>query len=132
MSAPAPPRPGSRVLRGLASLLLLLVTLLGVPVALAVLGGNPLPATLSWDAVRHALLSPDDGTILIGLITVVGWAAWLVFMVSVVSELIALVTRQRIRITLPGLAGPRQIGHPDGITEPDKDISETFFTVPRG
>ena len=57
-----------------------------------------------------ALLTPDDGTILIGLITVLGWVAWLVFTVSVASELIALVSRQRIRISLPGLAGPQRIG----------------------
>ena len=44
MPAAAHAARGSRVLRGLASLLLLLVTVLGVPVALVALGGNPLPA----------------------------------------------------------------------------------------
>ena len=98
------------MLRGLASLVLLLVTVLGVPVALV--GPRWQSAArhglLGWRSV-DALLTPDDGTILIGLITVVGWAAWLVFTVSVVSELIALVSRQRIRITLPGLAGPQRM-----------------------
>ena len=103
------PHPGSRVLHGLVSLVLLLVAVLGVPLALVVLGGNPLPATVSWAALRHALLTPDDGTILIGLITVLGWAAWLVFTASVASELIGLASRQRIRITLPGLAGPQRL-----------------------
>src|SRR5688572_16098914 len=109
MTVASQPRSGSRVLRGLVSLVLLLVTVLGVPLALVVLGGNPLPATVSWATLRRALLTPDDGTILIGLITVLGWVAWLVFTVSVASELIGLASRQRIRITLPGLAGPQRL-----------------------
>ena len=38
-----------------------------------------------------------------GLITIVGWLAWLVFALSVISELLAIVSRQRIQIHLPGL-----------------------------
>ena len=39
--------------------------------------------------MREALLTPDDGTVLLGLITIVGWVAWLVFAVSVLAELVA-------------------------------------------
>ena len=106
---PSPAARGPACSAAWSRCVLLLVTVLGVPLALVVLGGNPLPATVSWDALRRALLTPDDGTILIGLITVVGWAAWLVFTVSVASELIGLASRQRIRITLPGLAGPQRL-----------------------
>ena len=35
--------------------------------------------------------------ILVGLITIVGWLAWLVFMLSVISELVAIVSQQRVR-----------------------------------
>jgi nucleoid-associated protein YgaU len=97
------------VARGLAALAALAVGLVGIPVALVLLGGNPMPSSISWPAVRHALFTPDDGTILIDLITIVGWIAWLVFAVSVVAELVELASFQRIRIRLPGLAGPQRI-----------------------
>jgi LysM repeat protein len=98
----------ARLICGLGSLVVLLLGTAGVPAALAFLGGNPLPDELSWSAIRLALTTPVDGTILVGLITVVGWLAWLVFMLSLVSELVALVSRQRILIRLPGLAGPQR------------------------
>ncbi len=98
-----------RVIRGLAALVALLAGLIGVPAALLVLGGNPLPATFSWPAVWLALSTPDDGMILLGFITIVGWAAWLVFASSVVTELAAVVTRQRIQIRLPGLGAPQRV-----------------------
>ena len=98
-----------RVIRGLGALTVLLLGTVGVPFALAALGGNPLPAGLTWSSVRDALLTPDDGTILVGLITTVGWIAWAVFAISVISELVALASRQRIQIRLPGLAGPQRL-----------------------
>ena len=98
----------ARLIRGLGSLAVLLVGTAGVPAALAFLGGNPLPDELSWSAMRQALAAPVDGTILVGLITIVGWLAWLVFVLSVFSELVALVSRQRIQIRLPGLDAPQR------------------------
>ncbi len=97
-----------RILRGLAALALLLLGLVGIPIALILLGGNPVPA-ITWDGVREALLTRDDGTILVGLVTVVGWIAWGVFAVSVISELVALLSHQRIRLSLPGLAGLQRV-----------------------
>jgi len=97
------------VVRRLGALIVLVVGLIGVPIALALLGGNPWPASLSWDAVTGALLQPDDGTVLLGLITVVGWAAWLVFAVSVLVELVSLVSGYRVRLALPGLGGPQRL-----------------------
>ena len=99
----------SRVLRGLGALTLLLLGLVGIPAALVWLGGNPLPATVTWEAVRDALLTRDDGTILVGLVTVVGWVAWLVFALSVVGELVTLLSGERIRLSTPGLSGPRRV-----------------------
>ena len=98
-----------RVLRGLGAFVVLLLVLAGVPWALVMLGGNPLPADLSWATVWQALFTPDDGTLLIGAITLVGWVAWLVFALSVLSELVALASHRRIRIRLPGLAGPQRL-----------------------
>ena len=98
-----------RVIRGLGALTILLLTIIGVPLALAALGGNPLPDGPNWSSIREALVTPDDGTILVGLITVVGWIAWAVFMISVTSELVTLASRRRIQIHLPGLAGPQRL-----------------------
>lgn len=98
----------ARLIRGLGSLAALLLGTAGVPVALALLGGNPLPEELTWGAVRRALFAPADDMILVGLITIVGWLAWLVFTLSVVSELLAIVSQQRVRIRLPGLDAPQR------------------------
>jgi hypothetical protein len=98
----------ARVIRGLGSLTILLLGTAGVPVALAILGGNPLPDALTWNAMRRALSTSADGMILVSLITIVGWLAWLAFTLSVISELLALISRQRIRIRLPGLDAPQR------------------------
>ena len=98
----------ARLMRGLGSFLVLLLGTVGAPVALALLGGNPLPEELTWSAVRQALFTPADGMILVGLITIVGWLAWLVFTLSVISELVAVMSQQRIRIRLPGLDVPQR------------------------
>src|SRR4249919_681113 len=98
----------ARLIRGLGSLAVLLLGTAGAPVALAFLGGNPLPGELTWSAVRQALFVPADGMILVGLITIVGWLAWLVFALSVISELVSIISRQRTRIHLPGLDAPQR------------------------
>ncbi len=99
----------TRVLRGLGALALLLAGLIGVPLALAAMGGNPLPATITWESLRQALFRRDDGSILLRLVTLVGWAAWLVFALSVLAELVTLLSGRRIRLSLPGLAGPQRV-----------------------
>ena len=99
----------ARVLRGLTALTVLAVGLVGVPLALAALGGNPLPEAITWESVRQVLLARDDGSILLGLVTLVGWAAWLAFALSVLSELVTLLSRRRVRVNLPGLAGPQRV-----------------------
>jgi LysM repeat protein len=98
----------ARLIRGLGSLAVLLLGIAGVPLALAFLGGNPLPNGLSWNAVREALFVPVDGVVLVGLITVIGWLAWLAFTLSVISELVALASGQRVRIRIPGLDAPQR------------------------
>jgi hypothetical protein len=98
----------ARLIRGLGSLAILLLGTAGVPVALAILGGNPLPDELTWNVLRRTLSTSVDGMILVSLITIVGWLAWLAFTLSVISELVALFSRQRIRIRLPGLDAPQR------------------------
>ena len=83
--------------RGLASLALLVGLVVGVPAALIGLGGNPLPRSLDVRAVWDLLLQPDDGTVLVRLLALVGWLAWAVFTVTLVVEAANLVRRPRRR-----------------------------------
>lgn len=96
-----------RIVSGSWALLLLLAALGGVPWALVVIGGNPLPIQLDRQRIGALLIGPDDGTVVIGVITVVAWVAWFVFAIATVSELVTVASRRRIRIRLPGL-GPWQ------------------------
>lgn len=94
--------------RGVASLALLLGLVVGVPAALLALGGDPLPHRWDPSGLWAALLRPDDGTVLARLLTLVGWAAWLVFSVSLLVELVNLVRTRATAVVLPGLGGVQQ------------------------
>lgn len=98
-----------RIVRGLAAAGVLAVGLIGIPMALVLLGGNPFPTSFSGGEIARALLRPDDGTVLIGLITLIGWLAWLIFAASVLAELISIVTGYRLTIRLPGLGGAQHL-----------------------
>lgn len=97
----------TRLLRGLGALLVLIGGLVGLPVALATLGGPPWPA--DWGTFGRGLLRPDDGTILVGLITAVGWLAWAVFAFSVAVEAAALRRGRRPARRLPGFGGAQRL-----------------------
>ncbi|MDH6130506.1 LysM peptidoglycan-binding domain-containing protein, partial [Kitasatospora sp. GP82] len=71
--------------RGLAALIALLALLIGVPLLLLRTGVLPAGIT-SWHDVTTALSLPDDGTLFLGALTLIGWAAWLSFVSSVVME----------------------------------------------
>lgn len=73
---------------GLASLVGILLILIGIPLALATLGGNPLtdlPSTL--EDARWALSHPDDGRIFVALMTIVGWGVWATLAASFLVEI---------------------------------------------
>lgn len=89
---------------GLLSLTGILLILIGIPTALAVLGGNPLEALPSsgsdlWWALTH----PDDGTIFIALLTIVAWLVWATLALSFLIEIPAAV-RGVPAPKLPGLS----------------------------
>ena len=98
-----------RLIRGLAALVVLMVGLVAVPVFLIVAVGNPLPSDLDLDGLIGGLTRPDDGSILVGLVTIVAWIAWAIFATTVVVEIIAVLSRQRLRIRLPGLVAPQRL-----------------------
>src|SRR5215204_3902055 len=98
-----------RLIRGFGALAVLLLLLIGVPAALVALSGNPLPDEVSRESILRALLRPDDGTLVLALISVIGWIAWLTFAISTLAEAIEVMSSHRIRLRLPGLAGPQRL-----------------------
>lgn len=112
-----------RVVRGALAVGALLALLVGTPVLLWWIanpsrlaaaftraggpGANPLEDLLDF------LLRRDDGTVLIGLISVVAWLVWALFAVSIVVELVNAVRSFRgspaARIRLPGLRLPQAV-----------------------
>ncbi|MDO5498124.1 MAG: LysM peptidoglycan-binding domain-containing protein [Propionibacteriaceae bacterium] len=96
--------PFFRILRGLASLGLILVLVGGTPALLVRIGRWPTPA-----ALPDSLLAPDNGVLLLVVLTVLGWVAWAGFTASVVLELVGLVRGRRLRVRLVGLGAPRSL-----------------------
>ncbi|WP_336921822.1 LysM peptidoglycan-binding domain-containing protein [Aquipuribacter sp. SD81] len=76
-----------RVVRGLGALLVLVVLLAGIPYALWQLGQlGPLTGNASPQDALDLLLRPDDGSLLLAALTVLGWLAWASFALAVVVE----------------------------------------------
>ncbi|MEV7471472.1 LysM peptidoglycan-binding domain-containing protein [Streptomyces kronopolitis] len=107
---PHPPRrPWPLALaRRLGSLAALAVLVVGLPIALLQVGtlpsGMPTPG-----AIGEALTTPDDsGHVLFTLLTLICWALWAWFMVSVVVEAVALL-RHRGAPRVRALAAPQRL-----------------------
>jgi LysM repeat protein/DNA-binding SARP family transcriptional activator len=78
------------LLRGLLSLLTILMLLVGIPAALIVVRGNPLPGIgLNLHALASALTRPDDGSLFLGAVAWIGWLAWASFALSIAVETVA-------------------------------------------
>ncbi|MDO4412583.1 LysM peptidoglycan-binding domain-containing protein [Cutibacterium sp.] len=86
-------------LRGLAAFMALIVLVAGSPAALVAWGRFDAATMLR----PSRWLTPDDGTIFLGIATIVGWLAWTVFTVCVIAEAVGLATSQRHHVKLPGL-----------------------------
>lgn len=95
---PGGPRPGAgaRVVRGLGAALLLIALVVGIPIGLWVLGGPVWTGPVSLNQVISTLTSPDvTGSVLLGLVKIVGWIAWLTFAIAVVIEVVAALRGRR-------------------------------------
>ncbi|WP_158564141.1 LysM peptidoglycan-binding domain-containing protein [Jiangella anatolica] len=76
------------VLRGLGALVVILAVLVGIPLALLAVAGNPLPDSMpSWDDVSSALTEPDDGSLFLQALVWIGWLGWISFAVGLVVEI---------------------------------------------
>ncbi|GAA3743938.1 hypothetical protein GCM10022225_29470 [Plantactinospora mayteni] len=88
---------------GLGALIVLIGLLVGAPLALLALAGNPLPDHVpGLGEIGTTLTSRDDGQLFLRALAVVGWAGWATFALSVVVEIPARILR-RPAIRLPGL-----------------------------
>lgn len=98
-----------RLGRGIGALLVLALLLAGIPVALWVFVGWPLPHSVpSWADVRSALTSSGVGDdVIVKGLALVCWVAWSVLAASVAAE-VAGVVRCRGSRRIP-LAGPFQV-----------------------
>ncbi|MDM4721942.1 LysM domain-containing protein [Micromonospora sp. WMMA1363] len=98
-----PARTVQRILTGFGGCILLGALLVGAPVALFALAGNPLPEQVPTLAEVGAMLtSRDDGQLFLRALALVGWAGWTSFALSVLVELGALALR-RPTPRLPGM-----------------------------
>ena len=92
---------------GLLATLILLGILIGLPATLLALGANPIPRSLpTFDQVRAAFTTPDDGTLALGAVKVIAWGAWIVLAASILLEIVARLRGLRAP-RLPGLSIPQ-------------------------
>lgn len=98
-------------LTGLLATVAVLGIIIGLPALFLAIGANPIPdQTPSWESIKDALLAPDDGTLVLGLFKVIGWAAWAFMTLSLVVETIARLRRVEAP-KLPGLGRPQAAAH---------------------
>ncbi|MCC4306083.1 MAG: LysM peptidoglycan-binding domain-containing protein [Rhodococcus sp.] len=86
-------------LKGLLYLIALLALTAGIPFALYTFAGNPLAGvtSLTFDAIKEALTTQDDGTLFLSALTIIGWIAWATFAYSIIIELAAALRGVKVR-----------------------------------
>lgn len=98
-----------RILAGLASLAVVLFLVVGIPAALILLAGNPIP---SIDELTHWLTRPDwGGKFLTGsLIPCAAWVAWGVFIVPFLTSFPEVVRSARLSRTATPHTAEARVG----------------------
>ncbi|MGK2876401.1 MAG: LysM peptidoglycan-binding domain-containing protein [Nocardioides sp.] len=98
-------------LTGFLATVAVLGIIIGLPALFLAIGANPIPDQApTLQSVKDALLAPDDGTLILGLFKVIGWAAWAFMTLSLVVETIARLRRVEAP-KLPGLGRPQAAAH---------------------
>jgi hypothetical protein len=97
------------VVRASISLVGIVAILIGVPVLLWRLGTPLLPARVpSLHEAIAVFLRPDNGSLLMGTLLVIGVLVWAQLSVSILAELVAALRRRPgLRVELPGLGASR-------------------------
>lgn len=100
----------SRHLSGTVAAIVTLAALVaGVPLALTLLAGNPLPARVpSLDDVLVALTQADRGRLFLRLLAIAGWLGWASFVFSVAAEATGRILRRRVA-AIPGLSAQQRL-----------------------
>jgi DNA-binding SARP family transcriptional activator/nucleoid-associated protein YgaU len=96
-------RRSTAVARGLASFAAAVLLVVGVPVALAVFVGWPLPTSLpDGDALSRALRTGISDEVVVNTLAVIAWLAWSQLVLGLAAEVVGVV-RGRVRPQLPVL-----------------------------
>ena len=95
-----------RLLRALGATLALAFLLIGVPWLLLLVGSPTALLTADW---ATSLLVAMDSRLMVAALSVVGWVAWLVLALTVAFELLAVATRRRVAVALPGTGWLRPV-----------------------
>ncbi|MDA8321719.1 MAG: peptidoglycan-binding protein, partial [Actinomycetota bacterium] len=92
-------------LRGLVTLLALVVAVTGVPVALYRFGGQPIPSRLpTVGALLLDLRRHDSGAVFLAAVKDASWLAWATFSAAILAEAWAATRGSRaVRVSLPGM-----------------------------
>ena len=88
-----------RVLGAIAALMVAGAVVIGGPWALIRFGRLAAFTGLDWPGL---FTTADDGSLVLGVITVVGWLAWALATLSLLSELLATLSHHRWQIRIPG------------------------------
>jgi nucleoid-associated protein YgaU/DNA-binding SARP family transcriptional activator len=97
----------ARYLRAVTAVVILAAILVGLPMVLSRFGTWPITGVPSIDQVRDLPSTIVSDTAIFGVLTVLAWIAWLLFVASFVSELAGgIAGREATRIPL---AGPLQV-----------------------
>ncbi|WP_432560275.1 LysM peptidoglycan-binding domain-containing protein [Granulicoccus sp. GXG6511] len=91
-----------RFVRGLLALGVLAAAVVGAPLLLLRIGQWPRAG-----AFPEIFFSPDNGMVLVWLLTALGWLSWVGFTLSVGLELVGLIRGRQLGLRVPGLSGPR-------------------------
>ncbi|MGH3975674.1 MAG: LysM peptidoglycan-binding domain-containing protein, partial [Pseudonocardiaceae bacterium] len=88
-----------RLIKALGAAVILAALLVAVPIGLLIYPGNP------WPAEGISLSAPLTDGAIIGLLAVLIWVLWAQFVLCVITEVIAILTRDRVRIRVPFAMG---------------------------
>jgi nucleoid-associated protein YgaU len=95
-----------RRLTGLLATCAIAAILVGLPAVLLAVGYGTLPKVSSWNDLVEVAMRRDDGTLALLVLKTVGWIAWAILAVLILTEILALAPGIRRR-ELPGLHMPQ-------------------------